>query len=120
MTPLEAIRAVFAAWETGNPDALRELFCEDGLYLDPLKPGPLEGREAIVEGNRPAMAAIVDCRIVVQQTIEAGDRGMAEGLFTSRLAGEDGRLDFPFAVIAELRDGRIRRLAEYFDTRPLS
>jgi uncharacterized protein (TIGR02246 family) len=119
MTPLDAIRAVFAAWEAGDPDALHDLFCEDGVYLDPLKDGPLEGRDAIVEGNRSAMAAITDCRIAVREAIETADRGMVEGLFTSRLATGDGRLDFPFAVVAELREGRIGRLAEYFDTRPL-
>jgi len=119
MTPLEAIRAVFAAWETGDADALRDLFCEDGVYLDPLKDGPLEGRDAIVEGNRPAMAAITDCRISIHDGVETSDHGMAEGLFASRLATGEGRLDFPFAVVARLRDGRIERLAEYFDTRPL-
>ncbi|HEY2440942.1 MAG TPA: nuclear transport factor 2 family protein [Solirubrobacteraceae bacterium] len=116
MTPLEAIRAVFAAWEAGDADALRDLFCEDGVYLDPLKDGPLEGRDAIVEGNRPAMAAITECRIEVRHGVETGETGMVEGFFASRLATGDGRLDFPFAVVGQLRDGRIARLAEYFDT----
>jgi ketosteroid isomerase-like protein len=119
MTPLSAIRAVFDAWEAGDADALRDLFCEDGVYLDPLKEGPLEGREAIVEGNRPAMSAITDCQITIEAALETGDTGMAEGFFASRLVDAEGRLDFPFAVVAHLRDGQIRRLAEYFDTRPL-
>lgn len=119
MTPLTAIRAVFDAWEAGDPDALRDLFCEEGVYLDPLKEGPLEGREAIVEGNRGAMAAITDCQVSIDVGIETDDCAMVEGFFASRLASGEGRLDFPFAVVAELRDGRIRRLAEYFDTRPL-
>jgi ketosteroid isomerase-like protein len=119
MTALEATRAVFGAWEAGDPDALRELFTEDGVYLDPLKAGPLEGRDAIVEDNRPAMAAIADCRITVSLEIEDGERAVVEGVFASRLVETGGRFDFPFVAIVELSGGRIKRLAEYFDTRPL-
>lgn len=119
MTALEAIRAVFDAWEAGDPDALRALFTDDGVYLDPLKAGPLEGREAIVEDNRPAMAAIEDCRITVSLEVQDGNRAVVEGVFASRLVETGGRFDFPFVAIAEMSDGRIKRLAEYFDTRPL-
>jgi ketosteroid isomerase-like protein len=119
MTPLEALRALFAAWEAGDADALAPLFCPDGAYLDPLKPGPLEGVEAIVAGNRPAMAAIEDCRITVGLELQEGERAIVEGFFASRLADGGARFDFPFVAVAELREGRIARLAEYFDTRPL-
>ena len=119
MGPLEAMRAVFDAWEAGDADALRELFCDDGIYVDPLKPATLSGVDEVVEGNRPAMAAIEDCRITVDLEIEDGDRAVVEGTFASRVVETSGRLDFPFMAVATLRDGRIQRLAEYFDTRPL-
>jgi hypothetical protein len=44
---------------------------------------------------------------------------MAEGSFTSRLADGSGRLDFTFAITVEMKQGRIARAAEFFDTRPL-
>jgi ketosteroid isomerase-like protein len=119
MTALEALRAVFRAWEAGDPDALRDLFCADGRYLDPLKDGPLQGREAIVEGNRPAMAAITGCRISEAVALESDGRAVVEGYFASQVAGADARFDFAFAALVEMRDGQIERLAEYFDTRPL-
>jgi ketosteroid isomerase-like protein len=119
MTPLEALRAVFKAWEAGTPEALGPLFTSDGAYLDPLKPGPLEGVEAIVEGNRDAMAAIDDCRITTSLELEDDDRGVAEGVFSSRLADGGAPFEFSFSAVVEMRDGRIERLAEYFDTRPL-
>jgi ketosteroid isomerase-like protein len=119
MTALEALRAVFRAWEANDPDALGPLFCDDGVYLDPLKDGPLRGRESIVEGNRPAMAAIADLVITERASLHDGDRAIVEGDFTSRLAGGEQRFDFPFAALAEMRDGRIARLAEYFDTESL-
>jgi ketosteroid isomerase-like protein len=119
MTALEALRAVFAAWEAGDADALGPLFADDGAYLDPLKDGALIGRRSIVDANRDAMAAIEGCAITVSLALEDGERAVAEGIFSSRLAGSETRFDFPFVAVAELRDGRIVRLAEYFDTRPL-
>lgn len=119
MTALEALRAVFRAWEANDPEVLGELFCEDGEYLDPLKDGPLRGRTAVVDGNRPAMAAIADLVITERSSVSNGDLAIVEGDFTSRLAGSEQRFDFPFAAVAEMRDGRIARLAEYFDTQPL-
>jgi ketosteroid isomerase-like protein len=119
MTPAEAIQSLFDAWERGDPDALAALFTEDGVYEDPLKPGRLEGRDRVRDGNAPAMAAIEDCRITTTHVVEAGDLGACEGFFASRLAGGSGRLDFPFALIVELHDGLIARAGEYFDTRPL-
>jgi ketosteroid isomerase-like protein len=119
MTALEALRAVFRAWEANDPDALGPLFCEDGVYLDPLKDQPLRGREAIIEGNRPAMAAIADLVITERMSLYDGDFAIVEGDFNSRLAGSEQRFDFPFAAVAEMRDGMIARLAEYFDTQPL-
>jgi ketosteroid isomerase-like protein len=119
MTPAEAMRAVFAAWEAADADALAPLFHDDGEYHDPLKDGPLIGVEAVVEGNRPAMRALRDCAIRVDREVEQGDVVLVEGRFESQLAETGGRLDFDFMAVAELRDGRIARLAEYFDTRPL-
>lgn len=119
LTPSEAIRRLFGAWEANDPIALAELFTIDGVYEDPLKEGPLSGRERIRDGNAPAMAAIEDCRIDVRHITEDGDIGFCEGFFGSRLLDGSGRLDFPFALVVELRDGLIARAGEYFDTRPL-
>jgi ketosteroid isomerase-like protein len=119
MTPVEAMRAVFAAWEAADPDALEPLFCEDGVYLDPLKAGPLLGREAVVQGNRRGMLALRNCAITVVCELESGSSGMCEGHFASELAETGMRFDFSFAVAVEMHDGRIARFAEYFDTVPL-
>jgi ketosteroid isomerase-like protein len=43
---------------------------------------------------------------------------MVEAEFRSALSNGDGRLDFDFAMVVEMNDGRIARLTEYFDTRP--
>lgn len=115
----EAIRAICAAWEHGDSDALADLFTQDGVYEDPLKDGPIVGREHIRQGNRSAMAAIEDCRVEIRHLIQDGPVAMAEGYFASRLADGSGRLDFPFAIIAEMRGDLISRAAEFYDTRRL-
>jgi ketosteroid isomerase-like protein len=65
------------------------------------------------------MGELADCSITTRRLISEGDTGMVEAEFRSALASGDGRLDFDFMMLVELRDGRIARLAEYFDTRPL-
>ena len=120
MTASEAIRALCTAWERGDPDALAELFCEDGVYEDPLMDGPLVGREQIREGSRPAMAAINDCRVEIRHLVADGAVAMAEGYFASRLADGSGRLDFPFAITAEMKGDLVSRIGEFYDTRFLA
>jgi len=120
MTASEAIRALCAAWERGDPDALAELFSEDGVYEDPLMDGPLLGREQIREGSRPAMAAINDCRVEIRHLVADGAVAMAEGYFASRLADGSGRLDFPFAITAEMKGDLVSRIGEFYDTRFLA
>jgi ketosteroid isomerase-like protein len=119
MTPREALTATFEAWERGDPEALAELFAADGVLEDPLKQGTIVGRAQILEQSRPAVAAVADCRISISHLVEHGDVGFCEGFFAARLVEPEGRLDFPFGAVVEMRDGKIARLAEYFDTRPL-
>ena len=120
MSPLDAMRAAFAAWEQRDPAALAILFAPDGEFIDPLKPAVLTGPAEIEAGNREAMAAVEDVRVTIDRAFEDAEHGVVEGRFLSRVAGTDVRFDFGFMASIELRDGRVARLAEYFDTRPLA
>ena len=119
MRPIEALTASFDAWEQGDPAALGRLFTEDGEFIDPLKPGVLVGPDEIESGNRDAMGMLADVQITIERSFEDGDHGAVEGEFRSRLAAGDDRFDFRFMASVELRDGAVRRLSEYFDTKPL-
>jgi ketosteroid isomerase-like protein len=118
MTPADAIDRTFDAWQRLDVEALVELFADDASYEDPLFPAALVGHDQMRESIAPAMADLADCAITARRVIESGNTGMVEAEFRSGLAA-GGRLDFDFAMLVELRDGRIARLAEYFDTRPL-
>ncbi len=119
MTPTETLQAICEAWNRLDNDALADLFSEDGAFEDPLHARTLRGREDVRAVNGPAMAALSECRVTLANVLERGDLGLAEGMFRSTLAAGGGRMDFAFAIAIELRDGRIARLTEYFDTAPL-
>jgi uncharacterized protein len=118
VTPGEALRALFDAWERRDIDALADLFADDGVYEDPLQPETIVGRERIRDEFRGSLEELTVCEITLRHTIEAGDVGVSEGRFFARMDG-GAELDFVFAALVELRDGKIARLGEYFDTKPL-
>ncbi len=119
MTPAEAIDRVFAAWNHLDVAELVPLFTEDASYEDPLFPAPVVGAAQLCEQVASGMAELADCTIETKQVVEQGDTGMVEARFLSSLADGGGRLDFDFMMLVEMRDARIARLVEYFDTRPL-
>ena len=119
MTPTETLQAICEAWNRLDNDALADLFSEDGAFEDPLHERVLRGREDVRAVNGPAMSALSECEVTLSTVLERGDLGLAEGMFRSALADGGARMDFPFAIAIELRDGRIARLTEYFDTAPL-
>ncbi len=120
MTPIEMLQAICEAWNRLDNDALADLFAEDGVFEDPLHGRALRGREDIRAVNGPAMAALSECEVALSSAVENGDLGLAEGMFRSRLADGGERMDFAFAIALELRDGKIARVTEYFDTAPLT
>lgn len=119
MTPAEAIDRAFAAWNHLDVEELVPLLTEDASYEDPLFPAPVVGAARIREQVATGMAELADCTIETVHVVEQGDIGMVEARFLSSLASGGGRLDFDFMMLVDMRNGRIARLVEYFDTRPL-
>jgi ketosteroid isomerase-like protein len=119
MTPNEAMLAVFDAWERRDVEALAGLFTDDARYEDPLRPSTVVGRDAITDEYRPSLEGLAECEITVHHSVEDGDLAFCEAYFAAELQ-DGGRLDFPFAAMIEMRDGKIARIGEYFDTKPLT
>ena len=120
LSAVEALSTVFTGWERGDNDAIADVFAPDGVLEDPLKQGPIHGREQIRAQNQPAVEALEECAITITHMFEQGDLGFCEGYFAARIAATGGRLDFPFAAVVEMRDGQVARLSEYYDTGPLA
>jgi ketosteroid isomerase-like protein len=116
--PVDALREVCESWNQLDPDRLAALFTESASYEDPLKPAALIGPAEIRDGTGDGMAALEVCEITLSNIMGNDDRAFAEGFFRSAVGG-GGRLDFPFALLVEMHNGKIQRVAEYFDTRPL-
>lgn len=118
MSPAEAIEAVCDGWTRLDNDAIAAGFAEDGVFDDPLHERRLVGRDDIRETNAGAVAALRECRVVLGHAVERDDIGFAEGRFEA--VDLDGNaMDFPFAMVVEMRNGEIARLSEYFDTAPI-
>lgn len=118
MDPEQAMRALCAGWENDDPDAIADLFAPDGRYEGPLFEEVPVGPEAVRAACAAAFAEISEVRVPIRHLGVAGDVALAEGQFLSAdLAGV--RTDFDLVMVAELRDGRIVRFTEYFDTAQL-
>ncbi len=115
-TPLECSRLFLAAWEASSPQEISRLFAEDGVFTNPLQPKPLVGPRQIFEAVSVGLSKIEDVTIRVTSSLAQGSMACIEGEFLSRRRADGSRFDFPFALVLELEDGKIRRLHEYFDT----
>ncbi|MBW6435003.1 nuclear transport factor 2 family protein [Actinoplanes hulinensis] len=123
-------RYVYAGAVTRNPDAIAELFTEDGVFEAPLVPDghplhrPLVGRDAIRAGiaeyhRLPAHPGTMNAErsaYVLHETVDP-DVFMAE--IDVVFDNPDGnQATMSLVQIFRLRDGRIARLRDYFAEPP--
>jgi ketosteroid isomerase-like protein len=119
MNARDATVALCQAWERGDAQAVADMFAEDGRYEDPLFPEVLVGPAAILEGVAGGMAEITNLEIPIRHLTADADVAICEAAFLCELVADGSRFDFDFAMVIEVRDGRVVRLREYFDTKPL-
>lgn len=127
VTPREIFeRYTYAAAITRNPDAIAEMFTEDGVFEAPMVPEGhrlprrLDGREAIRTGitafhqgsANVGTVKIEESAYVLHETVEP-DVFIAE--IDTVLADEGGRRrTISLVQIFRVRDGRIALLRDYF------
>jgi aminomethyltransferase len=126
MTPRQALETYCDAFARREPDRIEPLFAEDAVFDLPLQDGRLHGREAIMAEMRTALRGLEDIEVELGHVMEGASDVFAEGVFRAapvaipaKLNGTPARLDFRFVAVVEMKDGKIARLTEHFDTRPL-
>jgi ketosteroid isomerase-like protein len=123
-------RYVYAGAITRNPDAIAELFTEDGVFEAPLAPddhplrGPWAGRDAIragvsayhTSGAHSGMVNVEQSTAVLHETTNP-DVFIAE--IDTVLDEPDGRrTTMSLVQIFRIRDGQIAMLRDYFAELP--
>jgi ketosteroid isomerase-like protein len=115
---VEAVRQAYEAWNSGDMQALRELYHPDASIVRGLDgwPGgeePTVGREAVIRGfeqNRDALDADM---LEPLSFTDAGDRVVVRHRW--RGTGRGPALRMEFTVVCTLREGRIFLLENYWD-----
>ena len=115
MNPETAMRELCAGWERQDPAAIAALFADDGRYEGPLFPEFPVGPAAVEAACAEAFAELSEVRVPLKHVGVSGDVALAEGEFLCADL-EGARTDFDLVMVAELRDGKIIRFTEYFDT----
>jgi ketosteroid isomerase-like protein len=114
---VEVVRAAFAAWNTGDMDALHQLYDPDALLRAPEgwpEPGPYLGREAIMrwfEQLRETWDA--DAFELIGDLIGAGDRVAVRCIWHG--AGHGPQANLEFTVVSTVRKGSVLGVEVFWD-----
>ncbi len=126
MTPTKAFHAYCDAFAAGDHIAMADLFTDDGVFEASSLDAPIRGRENLLSQLRIISNASKNIHTEVGIAIETSELGHFEGSYAAEVIGTGGkldgsahRIDFKFVAVVEMRNGKIARLAEIFDTRPL-
>jgi ketosteroid isomerase-like protein len=118
VTPAEVARKFFAAVERGDIETVSSIYHPNAVIwhnYDGLETGPADNVE-VLKGfvKRAPQRRYANPRLLTTP------RGFVQQhvLEATRIDGR--KLSLPACVIAEVEDGRITRLEEYFDTAPLA
>ena len=125
-TRTAATRAVVstyvAALQNGDIATLRTSFAPDATWSlrgDLPVSGTWTGPDAILDGFLAAMIATLDPTAPVGQTVRTivADGGTAVAEWTSHARSANGEnYENDYAVVFDVRDGKIAAVREYFDT----
>ena len=126
MTPSAAFDAFCNAWAKGDSEAIGKLFADNGVFNVPIIAKPAVGRAAVEKQVRVLSHSQKDVSTRVLSSVEKGNIGYFEGAFEAAVIGAGGKIDgspvrtdFRFLAVVEMENGKIARLTEYFDRRPL-
>ena len=126
MTPTTAFESYCDAFARGDYLTIADLFTDDGVFEASNLDKPIRGRNALEAQLRVISNACRHISTEIKTSFETDSVGHFEGAYKAEIIGTgskiDGapyRVDFKFVAVLELRNGKIARLTEIFDTAPL-
>ncbi len=126
MNAIEAFERYCEAWVNHDQDVMTDLFTEDGVFEASSLDYPVRGKDALKRELRILSSSQTDIRTETRTAIETRTGALIEGTYQAKVVGAGGkvdgspaRVDFRFVAVVEMRDGKMSRLQEIFDTRPL-
>ncbi len=125
MNPLEAFEEYCTAWVNHDHNTLAELFTDDGVFEASTLDSPIVGKENLHKQLRIISNSHTDIRTETRIAIETQSGAYFEGTYMAKVVGTGGRIDgastradFRFVASIEMKDGKILRLQEIYDSRP--
>jgi ketosteroid isomerase-like protein len=110
MSNVDAARAAYDAFSSGDMDSLREMFAEDAEWVSsdelPLG-GHTSGRDAIIENFTQIPNYWSEFSVAPDQFIDGGDDVIVHG--TQRGTGEGGSFEAPFLHLMHFEGGKLAR-----------
>lgn len=126
MKPSEAFRTYCDAFIARDAARIAALFTEDGEFHISLERECTKGQKNIETAMLRSSMGQRDVEVEVTRSVDGGDVGYVEANYRAVVVGTGGKLDgsphrLDFRLVARIvmRDGKIQRLEEYLDTRPL-
>ena len=121
-----------AGWVARDPDALADVFTEDGSWEDPSLIRPIQGRPELRGYFAAMMRAIPDIEVRQEEVLlnadddsRMGSRWVIRGTFSENLESPQhmgfplvatgDRVEFTGVALAILREGRVERIRQYVD-----
>ena len=126
MKPSEAFTTYCQAFIARDAAAIAELFTEEGEFYVPLADSRIRGKKNIEAEMHRSSVGQRDVEVDVRRSVDQGNVGYVEASYRAIVVGTGGkldgsphRLDFRFMARIVMRGGKIDKLEEYLDTRPL-
>jgi ketosteroid isomerase-like protein len=118
MTDQQAIHALaqrlFDAVEAGDIDTVRACYTDDARIWH-----NTDGAEQTPDDNAAALrgfASVISDRRYLNRRLATFDNGFVQQHELHGTRGDGVRVTVPCCIVCEVRDGRISRLDEYFDS----
>jgi steroid delta-isomerase-like uncharacterized protein len=120
----ELLKEENAAWNSHDVDKIATFYTDDCIKEDVAVGVNAHGKEAMNAVNAGAFAAVPDMKIDLRLIISSGDAAATEwtmsGTYSGNRPGVPPATGRPFSVrgatIMQLRDGRISRVSDYWDS----